>query len=201
MPPDGLSADRHSVSAGGLETVRVPLSAVNPRKQGREKKEHRCRIAAHPHSRHSQAARRRCSHAIKNDEVARCICFIEMFLFVTVLFLQLLSGFALNPPATRTSPPSGSLIVRSGTTTSGEYKTLASAVAALPADTSSQTIFIYPGTYTGQVLVQRSGPVTVFAIFLNTSTFSLTVIYCIDHRIYNQLRLSGSEPGHTHRRR
>ena len=54
-------------------------------------------------------------------------------------------ALALSPPASRTSPPSGALIVRAGTTTSGEYKDLASAVAALPSGSSSQTIFIYPG--------------------------------------------------------
>jgi pectinesterase len=35
------------------------------------------------------------------------------------------------------------------------------AVWALPNDTSSQTIFIYPGTYKGQVVLWRPGP-TVF---------------------------------------
>ncbi|KZV72153.1 carbohydrate esterase family 8 protein [Peniophora sp. CONT] len=71
-------------------------------------------------------------------------------------------ALALSPPASRTSPPSGALIVRAGTTASGEYKDLASAVAALPSGSSSQAIFIYPGTYTGQVTLKRDGPVTIY---------------------------------------
>lgn len=80
------------------------------------------------------------------------------------VFYLLFAGaavFALSPPSSRTSPPSGAKIVRAGTSTSGEYATLAAAIAALPNDSTSQTIFLYPGTYTGQVLIDRSGPVTV----------------------------------------
>lgn len=83
--------------------------------------------------------------------IYRTLC----LLFVSV------SALALSPPSSRTSPPSGAKIVRAGTLTSGEYATLAAAVAVLPNDSSSQTIFLYPGTYTGQVLIQRSGPVMV----------------------------------------
>ncbi|VDB90115.1 unnamed protein product [Peniophora sp. CBMAI 1063] len=77
---------------------------------------------------------------------------------------------ALSPPASRTSPPSGALVVRAGTTTSGEYKDLASAVAALPSDSSSQIIFIYPGTYTGQVQIKRDGPVTIYGYTTNAGS-------------------------------
>ncbi|VDC04034.1 unnamed protein product [Peniophora sp. CBMAI 1063] len=79
---------------------------------------------------------------------------------------------ALSPPSSRTTPPSGALIVRAGTTASGEYSTLAKAVAALPADSSSQVIFIYPGTYTGQVLIQRSGPVTIYGYSTNPGSYA-----------------------------
>ena len=63
--------------------------------------------------------------------------------------------------ATRTSPPAGSVVVDPSTTTSGQFKTLSSAVASLPNDGSAQTIFIFPGTYQEQVLIDRSGAVTV----------------------------------------
>ena len=63
--------------------------------------------------------------------------------------------------ASRTSPPSGALVVQSGTTTSGRYTTLSSAVAALPNDGSDQSIFIYPGTYNEQVYIDIDGPLTV----------------------------------------
>lgn len=84
-----------------------------------------------------------------------------VIMFLLTLGVQLLA-LALSVVATsRTSPPSGALVVRAGTTTSGEYATVSAAVAALPNDSSSRSIFIYPGTYQGQVLVQRSGPTTV----------------------------------------
>jgi pectinesterase len=43
----------------------------------------------------------------------------------------------------------------------GEYSTIGAAVNALPNDTSTQTVFIYPGTYPEQVNVSRVGPTTV----------------------------------------
>jgi len=63
--------------------------------------------------------------------------------------------------ASRTSPPAGAKVVRAGTTNSGEFQTVSAAVASLPSDSSSQAIFIYPGTYTEQVYISRSGPLTV----------------------------------------
>ena len=63
--------------------------------------------------------------------------------------------------ASRTSPPSGSIVVNPSTTTSDQYKTLSSAIASLPDDSSSRSIFLYPGTYNEQVYIDRSGPVTV----------------------------------------
>lgn len=78
-----------------------------------------------------------------------------------VLTLQLLALALSVVAVSRTSPPSGALVVRAGTTTSGEYATLLAAVAALPNDSSSRSIFIYPGTYQGQVNIQRTGPTIV----------------------------------------
>ena len=63
--------------------------------------------------------------------------------------------------ASRTQPSAGSVIVRAGTTTSGEFQTVSGAVNSLPNDNSSTTIFIYPGTYTEQVVITRPGPLTV----------------------------------------
>lgn len=67
--------------------------------------------------------------------------------------------------ASRTSPPSGAFVVRSGTTTSGEYSTVQAAVDALPNDSTTHSIFIYAGTYKEQVYITRAGPTTVS--FLN----------------------------------
>ncbi|KAF8660894.1 hypothetical protein AX16_001523 [Volvariella volvacea WC 439] len=73
--------------------------------------------------------------------------------------------------ASRTSPPSGALVVRAGTSTSGEYRTINAALAALPNDSSSRSIFIYPGTYNEQVYITRSGPLTIYGYTTDTSTY------------------------------
>ena len=78
-----------------------------------------------------------------------------------IKIILLSSLFAAARAASRTSPPTGAVIVQQDTTTPGEFANLSSAVAFLPNDGSSQTIFIYPGTYEEQVLVDRSGPLTV----------------------------------------
>ena len=63
---------------------------------------------------------------------------------------------------TRTSNPGGCLEVEGTNPTSTQYKTVASAVAALGSGTSTQCIFIWPGTYTEQVTVQYGGPLTIY---------------------------------------
>ncbi|KAI5124664.1 hypothetical protein M0805_004272 [Coniferiporia weirii] len=92
-----------------------------------------------------------------------------MLLLWTVTLLS--SVFSVHA-VSRTSPPSGSVVVRTSTTTSGEFTSVASAVSSLPDDGSSQSIFIYPGTYTEQVLIDRSGPVTILGYTTNTMDFS-----------------------------
>ena len=88
---------------------------------------------------------------------SRCIGSKGKMLFkATLLSTFLISVFATS----RTSPPSGAIVVNPSTTTSGQFKTLSSAIASLD-DTSTKSIFIYPGTYNEQVLVDRSGPLTV----------------------------------------
>lgn len=76
--------------------------------------------------------------------------------------------------ASRTTPPAGAKVVRAGTTTSGEFKTVTAAVNALPNDSSSQVIFIFPGTYTEQVpSITRVGPLTVRRLPLCRSSLKL----------------------------
>ncbi|KAF9046510.1 pectinesterase [Panaeolus papilionaceus] len=91
--------------------------------------------------------------------------------FRALIFISAaLWGLALA--ASRTSPPSGAIVVRAGTSTSGEYKTVSSAVASLPNDSSSRSIFIYPGTYNEQVYITRSGPLTIYGYTTNTMAYS-----------------------------
>ena len=81
------------------------------------------------------------------------------------LFPLILAGVHLVQGASRTSPPAGAVVVRAGTTTSGEFADVATAVNALPNDDSTQTVFIFPGTYEGQVNISRSGPTKVLHSF------------------------------------
>jgi pectinesterase len=74
--------------------------------------------------------------------------------------VALLSLLKLVTAGSRTSPPSGSYVVKADAS-SGEYSTVSAAVAALPSDDSHQYIFIYPGVYNEQVYISRSGPTTV----------------------------------------
>ncbi|KAF8158033.1 pectinesterase [Crassisporium funariophilum] len=86
------------------------------------------------------------------------------------LSLASLWQFALA--ASRTSPPSGAVVVRAGTTTTGEYKTVTAAVNALPNDSSSRSIFIYPGTYSEQVYITRAGPLIIYGYTSDTSGYA-----------------------------
>jgi len=76
-------------------------------------------------------------------------------------YFFLFSLFGLVFAATRTVPPPGAAVVRLGTTTSGEFKTVSAAVNSLPHDKSLRSIFIYPGEYKEQVYINRTGPLTV----------------------------------------
>ncbi|GLB38744.1 hypothetical protein LshimejAT787_0506090 [Lyophyllum shimeji] len=73
--------------------------------------------------------------------------------------------------ARRTSPPAAAIVVRAGTTTAGEFATVSSAVASLPNDNSSATIFIYPGTYNEQVYINRTGPLTIYGYTTDTMSY------------------------------
>ncbi|KAG5350845.1 hypothetical protein C0989_009049 [Termitomyces sp. Mn162] len=77
----------------------------------------------------------------------------------------------------RTTPPSGAKIVRAGSTASGEYSTVSAAVASLPNDSTSQSIFIYPGTYNEQVYITRSGPLVVHSTISPSCPCTHTVAF------------------------
>ncbi|KAI0044894.1 carbohydrate esterase family 8 protein [Auriscalpium vulgare] len=109
-----------------------------------------------------------------------------MLCLFTLLAAIAATTVALNPPKSRTTAPAGALIVRADTTTKGEFATLIAAVAALPADSSAQTIFMFAGTYSGQVLVERSGPVTIMGFTTNAGNVSA-----------NQVNITASIPVST----
>ncbi|KAF5019375.1 hypothetical protein F66182_8625 [Fusarium sp. NRRL 66182] len=65
-------------------------------------------------------------------------------------------------PSDGTKPPKNAVLVSVGGKESGSYSSLTDALKSLPKDSTSQTIFIYPGTYEEQVpSINRPGPVTI----------------------------------------
>ncbi|KAJ7601209.1 carbohydrate esterase family 8 protein [Mycena floridula] len=66
------------------------------------------------------------------------------------------------PENRRTTPPPGSLVVRAGTKATNEFSTIIDAVNALPNDSSTQSIFVFPGLYLGQVSITRPGPLAIY---------------------------------------
>ena len=78
-----------------------------------------------------------------------------------VIFLYLLAIASFSRATSRTSPPAGAIIVKPSQTGTSTFSTISEAVAPLPDDSTSQNIFIYPGTYEEQILINRPGAVTV----------------------------------------
>ncbi|KAJ7643542.1 pectin lyase fold/virulence factor [Roridomyces roridus] len=78
------------------------------------------------------------------------------------------------------SPPTGSVIVRPDAQPAmGEFSNLGDAVNALPADSSSQVVFVYPGLYVGQVNVSRPGPVTIMGFTPNPLDFTNNTVVLV----------------------
>ncbi|UPK92125.1 hypothetical protein LCI18_003060 [Fusarium solani-melongenae] len=81
-------------------------------------------------------------------------------------------GVSCSP---RTSAPSGCLSVRASGASSGEYASLEAAVAALGSGSTSSTacIFMYPGTYEEQVVINvYKGALTLYGYSTDTSSYS-----------------------------
>ncbi|KAJ7600545.1 pectinesterase [Mycena floridula] len=97
--------------------------------------------------------------------LALLVCFYSIF--VGILSVQ---GSPLEKRASRTTPPAGAVIVRP-TPASGEFKTIQSAVNSLDA-TSTKTIFIFPGTYSEQVSITRTGKLTIMGSTTDTTTWT-----------------------------
>ncbi|KAJ4469233.1 carbohydrate esterase family 8 protein [Lentinula aciculospora] len=95
--------------------------------------------------------------------------FGRSYKFLSILLFLAAAQLALG--ASRTSPPAGSVIVRAGTTVSGEFATITEALASFPDSTSTQSLFIYPGTYTEQIDITRSGPLTIYGYTTDTNAY------------------------------
>lgn len=90
---------------------------------------------------------------------------------------NLLAFAALALATSRTSAPSGALVV-SKSATSSEYSTIQDAVNALSStSTSAQSIFIEAGTYSEQVYITAlKGPLTIYGYTTNTASYADNVV-------------------------
>ncbi|KAF8881892.1 pectinesterase [Infundibulicybe gibba] len=93
-----------------------------------------------------------------------------MLLFASLAFVFSICQAVLA--SSRTSAPPGAIVVRAGTNTAGEFATVSAAINSLPNDSSSRSIFIYPGTYNEQVYITRTGPLTIYGYTASTSTYT-----------------------------
>ncbi|KAI1101628.1 pectin lyase fold/virulence factor [Jackrogersella minutella] len=65
-------------------------------------------------------------------------------------------------PTDGTTPPQGAVLVSADGSVSGSYTNLTAALASLPSDSTTQVIFMYPGTYNEQTpAVNRAGQVVI----------------------------------------
>jgi pectin methylesterase-like acyl-CoA thioesterase len=71
------------------------------------------------------------------------------------------SNGTASHPSSGTIPPNGAVLVSVGGLVESSFANLTTALASLPSDTTSQVIFVYPGSYTEQVSINRPGSVTV----------------------------------------
>ncbi|KAK0442721.1 carbohydrate esterase family 8 protein [Desarmillaria tabescens] len=101
-------------------------------------------------------------------------------------FIALLTGLVHATPAvkrdSRTSAPSGAVVVRASGASSGEYSTVQAAVDSLADDGTDQVIFIYAGTYTEQVYIDRDGQTTIMGQTSDTSSYesnTVTITYSL----------------------
>lgn len=101
------------------------------------------------------------SHTIATRQFPSML-FTKVFTFLSVCSVALAAPLLEARAVSRTSPPSGSLVVRQGSTKQGEYSTISKAISALGKGTASASIFIYPGTYNEQVTIDYNGPLTLY---------------------------------------
>ncbi|KAK0199648.1 pectin lyase fold/virulence factor [Desarmillaria ectypa] len=109
---------------------------------------------------------------------------MAFFRFPGLTFFSLLVLFVTSlvnaTPAvkrdSRTSAPSGAVVVRGSGTKSGEYSTVQAAVTALPNDGTTQVIFIYAGTYSEQVYINRTGKTTIMGQTSDTTSYTSNTV-------------------------
>ncbi|SJL16043.1 related to pectinesterase precursor [Armillaria ostoyae] len=107
------------------------------------------------------------------------------FFSLLPLFANLIDATPVLKRESRTSAPSGAVVVRASGAASGEYSTVQAAVDSLADDGTDQVIFIYEGnwrTYTEQVYIDRDGQTTIMGQTSDTSSYAsntVTITYSL----------------------
>ncbi|KAJ7866690.1 carbohydrate esterase family 8 protein [Mycena leptocephala] len=94
----------------------------------------------------------------------------------TLIALLVFCTAAYAQPTGRTVAPEGAVIVKASGAQTGEFQTIQAAVASLPADTSAQVIFVYPGTYTEQVHLTRTGNLTIMGFTNDIKSYTANCV-------------------------
>ncbi|KAK0474300.1 pectinesterase [Armillaria luteobubalina] len=99
---------------------------------------------------------------------------LQAFAFFSLLLLcaRLVYATPAVKQDSHTSAPSGAVVVRVSGAASGEYSTVQAAVDSLDDDGSDQVIFIYAGTYTEQVYIDRDGQTMIMGQTSDTSSYA-----------------------------
>ncbi|KAJ7119772.1 pectin methylesterase [Mycena epipterygia] len=100
----------------------------------------------------------------------RIALFVAAYVFA-VIFCGGAAASPLEKRVSRTTPPAGAVVVRGSGTLSGEFSTIQAAVNSLD-DSSTQVIFIYPGTYKEQVYITRTGKLTIYGSTTDSTSYT-----------------------------
>ncbi|KAK0186335.1 pectin lyase fold/virulence factor [Armillaria mellea] len=102
---------------------------------------------------------------------------LAVFSLLVLFTTDVVNGTPAVKRDSRTSAPSGAVVVRGSGTKSGEYSTVQGAVNSLPNDGTARVIFIYAGkfslgTYSEQVYIDRKGKTTIMGQTSDTSSYT-----------------------------
>ncbi|KAG7443475.1 pectin lyase-like protein [Guyanagaster necrorhizus] len=107
---------------------------------------------------------------------------LTLFYLIVLFASRLANANPVVKRESRTSAPTGAVVVRGSGAASGEYSTVQAAVDSLADDGTDQVIFIYEGTYTEQVYIDRDGQTTIMGQTSDTSSYAsntVTITYSL----------------------
>ncbi|KAK0470952.1 pectin lyase fold/virulence factor [Armillaria novae-zelandiae] len=91
---------------------------------------------------------------------------------LTLFATTVVNGTPAVKQDSRTSAPSGAVVVRGSGTKSGEYSTVQAAVNSLSSNGTAKTDRFFLGTYSEQVYIDRKGKTTIMGQTSDTSSYT-----------------------------